>query len=908
MEINWPEKNTAELELFFSTDAKKGLTGEYCAQARKRYGENIIDSKIMERQNFYGPKKKKRNIKAALMRSAGITGILCFLTAAALKAMDFDVNIYIFPLFYIFLVTASFILISAFDKKYEYLNRVSRPKALVIRQNKRKKVFMENIVPGDLVLLSAGDIVPADARIVFADRFACIRINEEGGFIKMPKTSAVFGYDPSAAPGLAVNMAYAADAVYCGSASAIVTATGENTFIAKKTGENTEDIDTTDTIDTKDTKEAEPEDERSVMQKYAGKISKDFLLASVFFAMVIIISGIIQNRDTAEVILTCLTVSAACFSEQLTIIADYAVIRGMGRMAKFGILIKKTSVIDSINNIDTLIAKKNESFTHEKMHLKKISGREVSVKTAPEIGYMLSCMAMCSNVTAYKNKDKTAYSGSALDIAVFEAIGRCGLRYDAINQVYQKLGKTIYNPENGIKSAVVLKDGKFNLVCFGEASVILERCAARIDVMGRSAAFDAGSLNYFAGQTGDLYREYDLVMAVAAKDFNYRRHAGGKYSGSLETDLVFLGFACFSQPKTHSVFESIDYLKKSGVNPVMIADSASIRNKNAAVKFGITENLKSANMIDDFKIDNMDESMFFINADKFNLFAPISLQNKIKLLKALKFKGKSPAITINEIEEISLLGESCTTFTSINTETGILKNKASVITKNLTVSTILKTVRNAALIYGNICKIIHFSSAFFISQHLLILLAVILNGGYILNPAQIIWAGAYAGYMFAVALCFCEDDKKWHVLRNKIKEYRRQKKFIRTILKYGALYGLLLFAFTALSFFIRQNANGANAQTAQTCAFVTYIVSCVAIVFQYVKGARFFDLKALKNKPFVIFSLFNLSALWLAVFIPQIREFLNFGEIGASGFLVAALLGLCPATIAGFFKKRIFFL
>ena len=923
MGINWSEKNIAELELFFSTDVKKGLTKEQYMQAKAQYGENIIDSEVLEQQNFYGLKKKKRNIRAMLSGSVGIIGILYFLIFILLRIMGSDIKIYIFLPFYMFLAVSAFILNGSSEKKYEYLYKIARPKALVIRQNKRKKVFIENIVPGDVILISAGDIVPADARLVSADYLSCIHINQNGKITVEGKTADILKYNPSEMP---ANIIYAADVVDYGSASAVVIATGENTYISniqKDEDENSA---------APDINKYEPvynnRDGYSFMQQCVSKLSKDLFLASILLSMLIIFAGILQGRDFIAVIITCMTAAAACFPEQITIIADFAVMYGLHRLSKFGILVKNAKIIDEINKIDTVIAKKTESFTQDKIKLEKIADYNVTIENSSETGYILSCMVMCSNVTELGGGNKKIYSGSAIDVAVFEALKRCGLTYEAVSQVYQKIGKTVYNPKNGIKSAVVLKDGRFNLVCFGEAFNILERCVRRKD--GR---FDRRNFNFYKNKIEDLYKEYDLVMAAASKDFNYRNI--DKIGDEIENNLNFLGFASFSEPKTSAVFESINYLKKSGINPVMIADSNNnTQTKSTAVKFGIVKNQADAYILDDNKISRMGDSMFYINADKFRLFTPIAIENRIKLLKALKFKKKYPAVTINDIEEISLLNEPCVAFTSVNTETGILKNKASVTTKNLTVSTIMKTVKNAVLIYGNIFRIAHYWSTLFFSQYLLVLLAVLLNGAYILNPLQIIWAGTGLGYIYTVSLCFNEENRNWHNLRGKIKEYKDPKKLNKNILSYGLIYGLLIFAFAVLSFFtcvsikefdflvsIRKSYNLigvikiyinshsldlANKEieiikSAQTAAFVTYIVSCFSIVLRYIKGSRIF-----KNKIFVTASIINLVMILCAVFIPAVRDFLDFGETGIKVLDASILLGLCPLALSRFVGENIF--
>ena len=900
MEINWSEKNIAELELYFSTDAKKGLTKKQYKEAKARYGENIIDSDLLTQQNFYGLKRKRRNIKAMLSGSVGIVGILYVLTLTVLASMDFEVNLALFLPFYIFLSVCSFVLNGNSEKKYEHLYKLARPKALIMREGKRKNVFIENIVPGDLIILSAGDIVAADARIVSATSLSCIHVSSGGKVSFEGKTAEILKYNPTEIP---ANIVYAADVVDYGSALAVVIATGANTHITENEGQTS--------MNSPDISKSEPQDDYSFTQKRMQKLSKIFFLLSLALSMLVIFSGIMQKRDILTVIMTGLAVLAAVFAEQVPIIADFAAVYGMHRLAKFGILIKKTAILDDINEIDTIIAQKTESFTEDKMRLKKVSDYEPSVKNLHEIGHILCCMVMCSNVEEHTIKAKRIYSGSAVDVAVFEALNKCGLNYEAVGQAYLKIGKTMYNPKTGLKSAIIVKEGGANLVCFGEAFNVLNRCSK---LKGRE--FDKRNRDFYKGRIDELYKEYDLVMAVATRDFGYGL-AKGALEDDAESKLDFLGFAGFVEPKTHAVFESIDYLKKSGVSPLMIASGEAAHTKNAALKFGIITNIESAHIISDKAIDAMGDDMFFVNADKFRLFAPLALENRTKLIKALKFKNKLPAVTVNHIEEISLTGEHCVVFTSVNTETGILKNKASVITKNLTISTITKTLKNAVLIYRNICGIAHYLCMVFMSQYLLMLFSVLSGGEYILNPLGMIWAGIGAGYLFAVSICFNENNSDWHTARNRIKKYKAKKKYEGAVFKYGFVYAFLAFAAAISSFFVclaiknpsaiadvfGKYINAADIKSAQTAAFVSYLVVFAGVALRYIKGKR--DLGIFKNKLYTAAFMLNSAGVLCAVFVPYVRDFLGFGEIGAEIFGVSVFVGILFSVLTLFFGKNI---
>ncbi|MCL2095411.1 MAG: cation transporting ATPase C-terminal domain-containing protein [Oscillospiraceae bacterium] len=874
MGANGLGKNIKELESIFSTDKKQGLSDEQYIKLKRRYGENIIDSPMLERHNFYGLKNKNRSIKSMLTASFGVTGILyllIILSVIIIEPPDFDFIIYIclFTVLYIFPAVSAFIIRIICSGIFSRLYGAARPKALVMRNNLRKNIYIENIVPGDVILLSAGDIVPADARLVFTENFSCIRMDENGGLIRMEKTHEDSYYDD--------NIVLAGDVAESGSSSAIVIATGKNTRIASKRRAEKKPEEKTG----RETPAAP-----SFMQRRADIISRNFFLASVFLSVFIIVSGIIQGRDTIQVIFISVALFAAGFSEQIPVIADFALIYGMKRLSESGILIKNPLTVDEINNIDLLIAKKNESFTQDEMQLERVADIDVSNPNANanahEIGRVLIYMAMCSN------------TDSSLDKAVFEALRKCGLNHDGINQSYQKMGKTVYNHANGIRSSIVLRENIFNLVCFGEALSIIDCCPDSV----------AKSLKE---KTEDLYKSYDLVMAVAAKSFNHRyAESINSPAGFSGRDLNFMGFACFSETKSPAVFESADYLKKGGVAPVMIADSDNLRTRNAAVKLGVIKDPgdESAEISGDGKIAAAGEDIFYINSDKIRLFAPAGLYSRVKLLKALEFRNKYPAVTINDISELILLNERCVSFASASAEAGVLKNKASVIVKNLTLSVFLKTVRDSVLIYRNICRSVYFACSLFISQYLIALSAIFIDGGYILNSMQILFAGTITGFMLAVSMCFGEDNKNWDILRKNFGEYKDPKKFNRAVLKRGLISGVLIFLFTSAAFSACLiYINPGELESAQTAAFVTYITSHISVSVCLCR--RLSDLRLFfRNRLFSAAFIINLCAVISSVFISPVREILRFGEISILIFLVSVCLGLTPPIILAAFKNK----
>lgn len=926
MQIDWSEKNIQEIELFFSTNITTGLDVESYKNARRQYGANIIKSRFLKNQNFYGLEKKKNNIKLLFSRAISIFGIIYIVLLLILNLMyNTYVNIYAIIPFLIFSIIYTLILIGNSEKKHSYLYKLCRPRALVIRNGRRKRVFIESLVPGDLLILSTGDIVPADARLVETNSMSCIEIADEKTTVHINKTHKILKgrmlYVSDEMGIINSNIVFATDIIISGSGLAVVIATGKNTRIIKTFG----DLEHRETSEI-DTSESEFENytgELSHLQKDAVGITQKFSLISISFAMALLIFGILLNRDLESILLISFTVVASMFSDKLPVIADFAVMQGMINLAKKGILIKQSSTVDKLNNINTLISKKNETYIRGILKLQKIYydhwDYDVTPKSIVKIGHILSYMALCVNVGEERTeKGGVKYTGLPVDVATAKAFRKCGLNFTGLYEMYIKYGKISYNQQSGNRNILVYskEQNKFLLIYFGEAENIIRRCVLRETTTGY-IPLDRRTLDMYKRKVEDLYKSYDVVMAVAVKE--YRAHG---FSND-ESNLDFVGIISFSEADVLGVYENINYLKKSGISPVMIVDANNTATQRSAIRLGIVGNGKrkreqvihdSVKILDDEKIARIDDGVFYANADKYKLFMSISIQNRIKFLKALRFRKKNSAITVNTLDELQVLNEADITFTPATVETGVLINKSSVILKNLSISEIINAIKGAVVIYKNVHNIISFAVSLFTAQYLLVFFALILDGRYLLNAVQMIWSGGIVGYMCAVAMCFGEDTNKWYELRNKLKNY---KKYNKEMIKFGISTGVLLFFVVILSFavcliFEEANKNSgiiaalsqyigsdkiiieptASLLSAQTGGFVTLIFACLTIALINIKSTHLSDLKIFENKAFIITAAGNIILAVIVMMLPVLRDTLGFAALSAKSIIFAVLNGI----------------
>lgn len=877
--INWSGKTNKDLETVFKTNIKKGLSRGKYAQAKEIYGENIIDPRILENRNFYGMEKKTFNFRAIFSRSAGILGVIYVVLLFTIELLGFDIKLTFYASAYLFLVVSALALFALSEYKYYKLYKTSRPRILVTRYGTRKKVSIESIVPGDIIMLSKGDIVPADAKIIESQNVLCLhKCKTSDGIyenIRQDKTHKVKrNYPPEFEP----DILYASDIIESGYAVAVVFATGSNTLIMKKYKfieyENHEQINSRNTAEVKNQKRS-----MSGTQENASKVSKAIFLLSLAFSVPAILFGIFEQRDYISVIMTCLTASAAAFSEQITIIVDFALTSGMSKSAGFGAVIKKTADIDKLNKMDMLIAKKSEISAHDVLHLEKIcfadTDFEVSYENRFDIKYvLLNAATVCGSENA------------ALMKAVCEAADSMEANYREI----QKLGEIGYDKSTGIRSAAVVNRG-LKLACFGEAEKIIERCSHQ--VIG-GERFEPADIRTLEKKLLALYDKYDLVMAVASKELEHSQ-------GSLDTfvtDLDFFAFFAFNEEKNLSVRKDINNLKSLGITPVMIADLSGVYTYKTAVNLGIvSEHEDYANaVINDNNINNIE------NADLNNIriITRLSEQNNIKLIHTLKSRGKYAAITADSIKEAEILNESYLSFCHDNIKDEVLKNKASVNIKDMSLKLILKTLKNANLIYKNAHNAMIFFAGLFAVQYLLIFFATIFNGAYILNTAQIIWASVGAGFFCTVSIAANSEDIDKFKERKIAKNDRHYYQIIR---KQGAMTALLIFLATILTFFICFALQGKNIfeyinsheniNSVHTAAFLACITACFVNSARYIKNIR-------RNKFFITAAVFNAILAGFAIAIKPVREYLGFGALDLKSICVVAVVGIAQVFIFTF--------
>lgn len=851
--------------MFFSTDTKNGLSSEKYRQAKKLYGKNVIAPNNMSdsrTRGFYGLEKKGVNHRALFTRSIGIFGVIYIFALMLINVLGLGTNLFLSSV-YLILIGASLTVFALSEFRYCNLYKISRPKIWVKRNGRKLKVSIESIVPGDIIALMKGDIVPADAKIISSKELSCLhKLNTVDGnkAILLEKTHKIRGaLNDMPIANLEPDILYTSDVIKSGYGIAVVFATGADTVIGQ--AKNTQRNNTSDFTTAKQPIQrgySANNSSISALQKNSERISKTLFLLSIALLIPAILLGVLPYRDLTLVILTTLTVLAATFTEQMTIFVDFAITFGMNRAAKFGTLIKTTSDIDKLNKTNTLIARKTELCSHEKLRFQRIYfadseiGYDVSMENQREVSPVLLNAATVCDV-----KD------DAIAKAVFKAAAVLKADWHNIRQFED----TVY--KNGIRSAPILTDGLV-LSCFGEAENIIGRCTKQL--IGNT--LEIADIPKLEQQLLVLFDKYDLVMALALKELN-------PTAETLDTEvsnLYFYTFLCFSEftkKRSSTVRRDIDSLKNLGVTPVMLAESSGVYTYKTAVNYGIMNEYDdyANSIVSDADIVNIAN----IDLRKIRVISCTAEENKVRLLRAFRSQNIRASITTGSIKETELLDESNLLFCQGNVKNEVLKNKSAVNMKNISLNAIIEIIRQARLIYTNAINIISFCIGLFIAQYLLIFTATLSRGVYILNPMQIMWSSMGAGFLCTLAIAANDGGDI-----NKLKDHKlaaipkNENDYFKMIRNRAAIQGITMFIATMVTFlvffgiesgsitaYIGSRGDHINAQTA---AFLCYLAAC------FISAARYVNIK---NKIFIAAAFLNIAAVSVVIAFEPVREYLG---------------------------------
>ena len=744
------------------------------------------------------------------------------------------------------------------QKALEALQNMSAPQARVVREGRELRVPAQEVVPGDLIRLEAGDLVPADARLI---ECAALKADESamtGESVPVDKSAGgpLPGNTPLADRN---NMVIGSTVITAGRATAVVTATGMDSEVGKVAGLL-----------------LDQEKVETPLQHRMGEISKTLSFVCLCVCAVMFGVGVLQNRGLVEMFMTAVSLAVAAIPEGLPAIVTIVLALGVQRLAKRGAIVKSLPAVETLGCAGVICSDKTGTLTQNKMTV-----RQLWTTAGVDRKAVLTAAALCC--------DATLNNGNALgdptEVALVEAALREGLAKSDLERETPRRGEIPFDSDRKLMSTVhALPGGGFKVCVKGAPDVLLSKCA--LSEAQRKAALDANE--HMAGAAlrvlGVAVREVDSLPADLT-------------GAALEHDLHFLGLIGMMDPPRSEVRDAVARCRAAGIRPVMITGDHKLTAVAIARELGIyTEGDLALTGAD---LDFMPQEMLDQEVDKIAVYARVSPEHKTRIVTAWRKRGQVVAMTGDGVNDAPALKSAHIGCAMGITGTDVAKGAADMVLTDDNFATIVSAVAEGRGIYANIKKAIHYLLSCNIGEILTIFLATVLNFHQMpLMPVQLLWLNLVTDSLPALALGV--EPVEEGIMTEKPRsagESLFTRAFSFRLLWQGAMVGLLTLAAYALGEYVLSDPGEAY-QAANTMAFAT-LTLCQLFHAYDVRSEHhsLFHIGVLSNPALNKAFLVGLGMQLAVLLLPPLQRIFQVVPLNAAEWAVVLALAITPVVI-----------
>ena len=858
----WYKKSKNEILQELDVDEKNGLSSTEALRRLEKYGKNKLETK-----------KKKTLFKQFLSQLKDVM-IYILIIAAIISAFLGEISDALIILLVIIInAVIGVIQESKAEKALDALKELSTPKALVKRDGSLKKILSEDIVPGDIVIIDAGRYIPGDLRLIDT---ANLKIEESAftGESVPSEKDASFLPDKEIPIGDQNNMAFMSTLATYGRGVGVVVGTGMNTEIGKIAKMIEQE-----------------ENDETPLQKKLSELGKILGFLAVGICILIFIISFFQGRDLLEMFLTSISLAVAAIPEGLPAIVAIVLALGVQRMVKTNAIIRKLPAVETLGSVSIICSDKTGTLTQNKMTVTTVYTNDSYIKESEfnlndnESKLLVDCMVLCNDAT-YSEKSQT---GDPTEIALLESPFKLNILKEKLEKEFKRIDEIPFDSDRKLMTTVnLVDDKKARVFTKGALDSILSICN-KISVNGKLLDF---SKEYKAKvlENSNIMSDKALrVLAFAYKDISKENIV----LDSLEKDLVFIGMVGMIDPPRLEVKDSIKLCKSAGITPVMITGDHKNTAFAIANELGIAEDISQA--ITGHEIDKFKEEEFNEKIINYRVFARVSPEHKVKIVKAFKSHGNIVSMTGDGVNDAPSLKAADIGVAMGITGTDVSKGASDMILTDDNFSTIVSAVEEGRKIYLNIKKSIVFLLSCNLGEILTLFTAILLNWNSPLQPIHILWVNLITDSFPALALGV--DKTKEDVMNNPPRN-PKESIFVKSDKIQLIINGVLIGGITLFAFKLGERLYADSLIHAQTMAFVVLSVSQLFLSLSLrsnIKSA--FSLGIFSNK-YLVYSI--LLGIFLQVIIISISFIANIFKVTPLllyDWIVVILVSLIPFAI-----------
>ena len=691
-------------------------------------GLSISDAE--EKLLQYGPNElqegKKKGVAGMLLGQFKDVMILILLAAAIISGIIGDLTDTIVILVIVVLnAVIGFFQEYRAEKAMQALKQMAVTQARVLRDGKTNWLPATALVPGDVVILEAGNAVPADIRIVESVNLKIEEAALTGDSHAIDKITHSLETDDLPI-GDRSNMAFKGTFVTYGRGTGIVIATGMQTELGRIA------------------KMLQEEETLTPLQQRMASFGKKLSILVLFLCILFFVAGWLRGEEMVKMVLTSISLAVAAIPEALPAVITISLALAAKRMIRFNSLIRKLPAVETLGSVTYICTDKTGTLTKNKMHVEDVfvNGELVERKKLASISEQqygkLMLLAFALNNDAVEDAEKNI-KGDSTEIALMEV----ALEQKIKATDWPRLAEIAFDSERKLMTTFHEHDKKIISFTKGAPDILLQRCQninaekllQQVDEMAAKGHRVLG----FA------YRYWDTMPAEPDVLIH-------------ETGLQFLGLAGIIDPPRDEVFDAVRQCKTAGIVPVIITGDHPLTAKTIAQRVGILQN-ESDIVITGKELAALDNDSFLARVEKIKVYARVSPEQKLQIVKTLQQRGHYVAMTGDGVNDAPSLKRANIGIAMGITGTDVSKEAAHMILLDDNFSTIVKAVREGRRIYDNILKFIKYLMTTNSGELWTLLLGPMIGLPVALLPIHILWINLVSDGLPAISLSFEKAEK-----------------------------------------------------------------------------------------------------------------------------------------------------
>lgn len=833
-----------------------GISNEEAQKRLEKYGKNKIED------------KKKESIFIKFIKQFNDIMIIILIISAIVSAAVAKIEgsgDYIDSIIIISIVILNAIMGTVQEAKAEKsidaLKKMSTPVAKVKREGNIITVPSEEIVIGDIIILEAGNYVPADCRIIKSYNLKIEESSLTGETIPILKDENV-KLKGDCNIGDMVNMAFGTTIITNGTAEAVVVETGMNTKVGKIANMIIND-----------------ESPETPIQKKLGQIGKTLGIGCLIICAIIFIIGILKKIPVIEMFMTSVGLAVAAIPEGLPAIVTIVLSIGVTKLAKHNSIIRKLPAVETLGSSSVICTDKTGTLTKNEMNV--VEYEDANMK---KIDLILELGTMCTDVQIQNNGK---ILGDPTEIAIVEGANRIYKNRSELYSKYPKINEIPFDSNRKLMSTIHKFNNKYRIITKGAPDVLLERCTKYYN-NGNIESLNYIKRNNLKSRNENLADKALRVIGVAYIDLDILPKSLD--ANFIENNLIFVGFIGMIDPPREGVKESIKQCKEAGIKIAMITGDHIATAKAIANDLGILR--KNDLCITGKELDQISQKDLEKNIMKYSVFARVTPEHKVKIVKAFQSTGAVVAMTGDGVNDAPALKNADIGISMGLNGTDVAKNASDMVLADDNFSTIVEAVKYGRNIFDNIKKAVHFLIATNIGEIATIFFGLILGLKSPLLAIQLLWINLVTDSFPAIALGL--DPAEKNIMKKKPRNSRKSL-FADGLWTQIITEGLMLGVLTLVAFYIGYNKFGL--EVARTMAFVSLGMLELVHVFNIRSEESIFRTNIFSNKyligAFVLGTVLQISV----VVIPSLAQIFEVKPLNGIQWLYTITISLLPIVI-----------